>query len=71
MAILSAWAGKHDPRFTMANYVHVNDEDLSAGAVALLGLARHEQLKIDNSMRSCEKKGRQKNEGPNLTETGP
>jgi integrase len=34
VAILSAWAGHHDARFTMANYVHVNDEDLSAGAVA-------------------------------------
>ncbi|HWO67273.1 MAG TPA: hypothetical protein VNO31_45310 [Umezawaea sp.] len=35
MAILSAWAGHHEARFTLANYVHVSDEDLSAGAVAL------------------------------------
>jgi integrase len=33
--ILQAWAGHHDARFTMANYVHVDDEDLSAGALVL------------------------------------
>lgn len=40
VAILSAWAGHHDARFTLANYVHVNDEDLAAGAVALGNLYR-------------------------------
>jgi integrase len=35
ISIVSAWAGHHDARFTLANYVHVNDEDLSAGAVVL------------------------------------
>ena len=29
-----------DARFTLANYVHVNDEDLAAGAVALGELYR-------------------------------
>jgi hypothetical protein len=33
--ILQAWAGHHDARFTMANYVHVDDEDWSAGALVL------------------------------------
>jgi integrase len=34
-SVLQAWAGHHDARFTVANHVHVDDEDLSAGALVL------------------------------------
>jgi hypothetical protein len=41
VAILSAWAGHHDARFTMTNYVHVDDEDLSVGTAKIRQLYRN------------------------------
>lgn len=35
ISIVSAWAGHHDPGFTLSNYVHTNDEDMSEGADTL------------------------------------
>ncbi len=50
------WGARHhDARFTLPNYVHVDDEDLTAGAEALGRLygttGPRLQLKIDNLMR--------------------
>lgn len=35
LPILQAWVGHHDAQFTLTNYVHVDDEDLTTGAEAL------------------------------------
>ena len=67
VAILSAWAGHHDARFTMTNYVHVNDEDLAAGA-APSASSTHDRLKIGISVRNGETNGPQMTRGPDLTE---